>query len=200
MNNILKDKNLEEVKIQLKRSEVKKNTIVKNIYKEYEIYFQIIRKSILDSVEKGIFSIYSDFSIDEKVLNSAELINFLNERISTLIHSKLPLITIEQLKLGTYTDPQEKFLNTNNLKDSSEDKKYKIINYDYVNNSEGDLNNQEFLEFHLNKKSYDYYRSFEEDELLSVNLDEDHNNNSLFEKKVLKKLKIKQNLLIIFLN
>ena len=67
MNNSIKGKNLKEVKIQLKRAENKKNILIKNIYKEYEEYFKIVRKSILTSTKKGIIGIYSEFSISDKV-------------------------------------------------------------------------------------------------------------------------------------
>ena len=46
--------------------------------KEYEIYFQIVRKSIYASAEKGIFEIYSDISNNEKVINLTELNKFFN--------------------------------------------------------------------------------------------------------------------------
>ena len=81
MNNSIKDKNLEEISIQLKRAEIKKFTLIKKINKEYEMYFQIVRELILTSVEKGIFAIYSDLSIDDKTLNSAGLKNFLRYKM-----------------------------------------------------------------------------------------------------------------------
>ena len=84
MNNNIKVKNSNQVTIQLKKAEVQKNILIKKIYKEYEIYFQIVRKSLFQSAEKGIFSIYSDFSINENLLNARELNNFLNKDISLL--------------------------------------------------------------------------------------------------------------------
>ena len=87
MNNSIKESNSKEVKIQLKRAEVQKKILIKNIYKEYEIYFKIVRKSILSSVEKGIFGLFSELSVSEKSLNTEELNNFLHQNISFLVNS-----------------------------------------------------------------------------------------------------------------
>ena len=69
MRNSIKESNSKEAKIQLKRADVKKNILIKKIYKEYEIYFRIVRKSIITSIEKGIFGLYSDISTSDKSLN-----------------------------------------------------------------------------------------------------------------------------------
>ena len=100
MSNSIKGRNSKEVTIQLKRAEIQKNILIKNIYKEYEAYFDIVRKSMLISAKKGIAGIYSNFSISDEALRSKELNLFLNKNISLLINSKLPFITIEQLKLA----------------------------------------------------------------------------------------------------
>ena len=131
MSNSIKGINSKEVKTQLKRVDVQKNVLIENLYKEYEIYFQIVRKNILNSVEKGIFGLYTDLSINDKLLNSKELIKFLNKNISFLINSKLPLITIEQFKLGNATDPHIKLYNANALKDLADSKECQEFNFNY---------------------------------------------------------------------
>ena len=70
MSNSIKGRNSKEVTIQLKRAEIQKNILIKNIYKEYEAYFNIVRKSMLNSVKKGIAGIYSNFSTSDEALNS----------------------------------------------------------------------------------------------------------------------------------
>ena len=84
MNNSIKGKNLNEVTIQIKRAEIQKNILIKNIYKEYEAYFKIVRKSILTSVEKGIVGIYTDTSKRDTVLHSRELNIFLKKILGCL--------------------------------------------------------------------------------------------------------------------
>ena len=191
MNNSIKFRNSKEVTIQLKRAEVQKNILIKNIYKEYEIYFKIIRNSIMYSAERGIFGLYSDLSISDRVLNTSELINFLNKNISLLIHSKLPLLTIEQLKLGDISDPQKQFANLNPLKEFVEFKEYQAFDFDYEN----ELKTNEPLEFHFNNiNSYQYYESHIEDELSSVNLDESYYLNSFSKQNNIKKIKYEKDI------
>ncbi len=170
MSNSIKGRNSKEVTIQLKRAEIQKNILIKNIYKEYEAYFEIVRNSILTSVKKGVAGIYSNFSISDKALNSKELNIFLNKNISLLINSKLPFITIEQLKLGEISDPIKHLVNVNFLKDLVKPKEYQTIRIDYEN----EIIANESIEFHCdnNLNTYEYYETLSEDEIFSVNLDE----------------------------
>ena len=186
MNNSIKCRTSKEVKIQLKRAEVKKNILVKNIYKQYEIYFQIVRKSILTSVEKGISGLYDNLWIKDKVLNANELNNFLNKKISFLIHSQLPLITIEQLKLGEIGSCSNRLIDVDALKELVEFKKFQVIDFDYESNSI----TQEPSEFHCNNYSntYEYYESIGEDTLSSVNLDETKNFYSFAKQNITKEI------------
>ena len=169
MSNSIKGRNSKEVTIQLKRAEIQKNILVKNIYKEYEAYFNIVRKSMLNSVKKGIAGIYSNFSISDKALNSKELNIFLNKNINLLIKSKLPLITFEQLKLSYISDPTKQLVNLNVLKELVKRKEYQTVNIDYDN----EITANESIEFHCdnNLNTYEYYDTFSEDETSSVNLD-----------------------------
>ena len=170
MNNSIKDKNLEEVRIQIKRSEERKNILIKNIFKQYEIYFQNIRNSLYSSVEKGIYALYSDISINDKVLDSKKLINFLNEKISLAIQSKLPFITIEQLRLADNLYSQEELKNVSALEELKEFKEYQTNIFDYAD----DLFNRETFEFQCNYNldKNKYYEFTSKDDLSSVNLDE----------------------------
>ena len=170
MKNSIKGRSLKVVTIQLKKAEIQKNILIKNIYKEYEAYFKIVRKSILTSAVKGIVGIYSDFYISDKALHTRELNLFLNKNISLLINSKLPLITIEQLKLGDISNPIKHLVNVNALKKLVKSKEYETVDIDYEN----ELISNEYIEFHCNNNlnAYEYYENLSEDEISSVNLDE----------------------------
>ena len=161
--------------MQLKRAEVQKKILIKTIYKEYEIYYQFVRKSILGAAEKGLFGLYSELSKNNKTFNAKELTNFFDKNISLLIHSKLPFITIEQLKLTDIGYPSKHPISANSLKELREFKNYQTINFDYEN----DLITEKALEFHCNSDSnrYEYYESISENTLSSVNLDERSNFN-----------------------
>ncbi len=201
MNNYNKERNSKEVKIQLNRAEVKKNILIKNIYKEYENYFRIVRKSILTSTEKGIFSLYSELSRSNsnELLNVKELTNFLNQNINFIINSKLPLLTIEQLKLGDISDPQKKLVNEKVLKelgefkDYQESQEYQGVDFDYENESI----TKESFEFHCNNNlnSYEYYELLSDDEFLSVDLDDNGYLNSFSKQNTLKNIEDKRNII-----
>ena len=181
MSNSIKGRNSKEVTSQLKRAEIQKNILIKNIYKEYEAYFNIVRKSILNSTKKGIAGIYSNFSISDKALHSKELNIFLNKNINLLINSKLPFITIEQLKLADISDPIKKLVNVNVLKELVKPKEYQTVNIDYEN----EIIANESIEIHCDNilNTYDYYETLSDDEISSVNLDESSYLNS-FSKEI----------------
>ena len=185
MNNHFKGINSKEVKNQLKSAEVQKDKLIKNIYKEYELYFKIVRNSLLTSAKKGIFDINSNINTYDKALNSGELNIFLSKNITTLLNSKLPLITIEQLKLGDISDTPKQSANLDFLNEFLESKEYQIVNIDYGNDSIY----RESLEFYCNNNSntYEYYESLNGDELSSVNLDENSYLNSFSNQICLKK-------------
>ena len=185
MNNNIKCRTSKEVKIQLKRAEFQKKILIKNIYKEYEIYYQIVRKSILSSTKKGLIGLYSDLSHNNKKLNAKELTNFFNKKISLLIHSKLAFITIEQLKLEDFGHNSKHLINVNALKELVEFKKYETINFDFEN----DLTSKEALEFHCNDytNTYEYYEPISEGNLSSVNLDARNNSNDFYKENSTKK-------------
>ena len=186
MNNSIKDINLKEVKIQLKRAEIQKNILIKNIYKEYEAYFKIVRKSIYPSAEKGIVGIYTNFSNRDSELDSRELNIFLKKNIRSLINSKLPLITIEQLKLGEISDPIKQLVNVNVLKQLGKSKEYQTVNFDHEN----ELITNESIEFHCNNNlnSNIYYETLSEDEIPSLNFDESNYLNSFSKEICIKKI------------
>ena len=192
MNYSIKGRNSIEVTIQLERAEIQKNLCVKKIYKEYENYFEIVRKFILTSAERGIIGLYSNLCISGKELNKIELKNFLNKNISLLIHSKLPFITIEQLNLSNISDPKNQIVNENAYKDFVKLKEYKTVNFDYETESTA----IELLEFHSNNNSntYEYYESLSEDQLSSLNLDESDYLYSSSEQISIKKIQDEKNI------
>ena len=197
MSNSIKGRNSKEVTIQLKRAEIQKNILIKNIYKEYEAYFDIVRKSILSSAKKGIAGIYSNFSISDKALHSKELNIFLNKNISLLINSKLPFITIEQLKLDDISDPTKQLVNASVIKELVKRKEYQTVNIDYENEKTAN----ESIEFHCdnNLKTYEYYETLSEDEISSVNLDESSYLNSFSKEISIEKIEDGKGLVNAFL-
>lgn len=189
MNNSSKEKRLEEVITQIKRAEVKKNSLIKKIFKEYEIYLTLVRESLLVAVEKGIFSIYSKLSITNKVPSSIELVDFLDKNIRLLIYAKLPLVTIEQLKLIDIQDANKELINVNVIKELVRFNENQTINFD--ENNEFDA--RETLNFNCknNFNTYEYYDSFNKDQFSYINLDESDKSIHLSKEKVSKNIHYK---------
>ena len=98
-----------------------------------------------------------------------------------LINSKLPFITIEQLKLDDISDPTKQLVNASVIKELVKRKEYQTVNIDYENEKTAN----ESIEFHCdnNLKTYEYYETLSEDEISSVNLDESSYLNS-FSKEI----------------
>ena len=72
MNNFNIYVDIDKVNSQLERAEVQKRKLFRNIYKEYELYLDLVRDLIYISVEKGLNHIYSCLKIDDQFLNENE--------------------------------------------------------------------------------------------------------------------------------
>jgi len=161
---------LEEISSQLSRAEVNKNKLLKNIYKEYESYLKLVRELIFTSVEKTIYPFYSDFSINDKTINIKELSTRLENKISYLINSQLPLITIEQLKINDSFNTENLEIDFNSLKEVAEIKHYQKVHLNF----EDSLIAEESFQFSINKdisNSNEYYRSINNENFSSIDLD-----------------------------
>ena len=91
---------LEKINSQLERAEIRKSRLICNIYREYELYLNLVRGLLYVSVEKGLNELFSYLLIKDDYLNADQLFCIFEKKISKLIHTKLPLITVEQLKIN----------------------------------------------------------------------------------------------------
>ena len=64
-NYIDKDK----INSQLERADIQKRILTRNIYREYELYLNLVRDLLYISVEKGLNQIYSYRTINDNFLN-----------------------------------------------------------------------------------------------------------------------------------
>ncbi len=167
---MINDLELEEINSQLSRAEVNKNKLINNIYKEYESYLKLVRELIFTSVEKTIDRFISDFSRNDKTINTKELSNHLENKISYLINSKLPLITIEQLKINDSINTENLEIDFNSFKEVVELKSHQSVQL----NSQDSLIAEESLHFSINQdisNSNEYYRSINNEKFSSIDLD-----------------------------
>ena len=72
MNNFNSCLDIDKINSQLERAEIYKSRLIRNIYREYELYFNLVRDLLYISVEKGFNELYSYLSIKHNFLNANE--------------------------------------------------------------------------------------------------------------------------------
>ena len=91
---------IDKINSQLERGDIQKRVLTRNIYREYELYLNLVRDLLYISVEKGLNQIYSSPTINDNFLNENEFCILLEKKILKLVHDILPLLTVEQLKIN----------------------------------------------------------------------------------------------------
>ena len=72
MNNFKNYIETEKINSQLDRADKQKRILTKNIYREYELYLNLVRDLLFISVKKGLNQIYSYSTINDNLLNENE--------------------------------------------------------------------------------------------------------------------------------
>jgi hypothetical protein len=72
LNNFNNYIDIDKINSQLDRAEIQKRILTKNIYREYELYLNLVRDLLFISVEKGLNQIYSYPRINDNFLNENE--------------------------------------------------------------------------------------------------------------------------------
>ena len=89
-----------KINSQLERADIQKRVLIRNIYREYEFYLNLVRDLLFISVEKGLNQIYSYPTINDNFLNENEFSSLFEKKISKLLFTNLPFLTVEQLKIN----------------------------------------------------------------------------------------------------
>ena len=100
MNNFNNYPDIDKVNSQLERADIQKRILTRNIYREYELYLNLVRDLLHISVEKGLNQIYSYPTINDNFLNENKLYSLFEKKISKLIFTNLPFFTVEQLRIN----------------------------------------------------------------------------------------------------
>ena len=176
MNNLSNRIYIEEINTQLKLADLQKNKLIKNIYKEYESYLQLIREVLFFSVEKGIHGLYSNLPMREFSLCKKRILAFFEKEISLFINSQIPLITIEQLKIRKIVKNFNNNKDINDLKEIKDSKDFLIDNFKLEDN----YSIKDSSEFHINSyifNSSEYYQDEINENFVSLDLDNDYSPN-----------------------
>ena len=168
---------IDKINSQLERADIQKNILIRNIYREYELYLNFIRDMLSISVEKGLNELCNDPSIKNIFLNANEFLCFFEKKIIKLIYSKLTLITVEQLKINKVEKNVNHEVNSHSLGRFPKIKDYKKEKFQY----EDGYQFEESMQFQVSEdisNSSEYYQSDNYDKFVSLDLDKnDHFNN-----------------------
>ena len=176
---------IDKINSQLERAEIQKSRVILNIYREYELYLNLIRDLLYISVEKGLNELFSYRSIKDNFLNPNEPYSIFEKRISKIINAKLPLLTVEQLKINKIEKNIKKEIDLNNLGSSLKTKDNQKEKFQYEDYSKL----EEPMQFQISEdisNTSEYYQAENYEEFVSLDLDKnDHNyylsNNNIIE-------------------
>ena len=175
MNNCIE---IDKIKSQLERAEIQKSRLIRNIYREYELYLNFVRDLLYISVEKGVNELCSYRSIKDNFLTTNEIYSLFEKKISNIIYAKLPLLTVEQLKINKIEKNKKKDINFNSLGSSRKTKDYQKEKFQYEDYSKFD----EPMQFQISEdisNTSEYYQAENYEKFVSLDLDKNHYNNYL---------------------
>ncbi len=191
MNNFNNYIDTDKINSQLKRADIKKRILTINIYREYELYLNLVRNLLYISVEKGINQIYSYPTTNDNFLNENEFCSLLEKKISKLIFTNLPLLTVEQLKINETEKNINKKINFT-IFDSSikimDDQKEK---FQY----EDGFQLKEPIYFEITEdfsNTSEYYQAHNYERFVSLDLDNNQNNNYLSRNNIFENLGVEK--------
>ncbi len=188
MNNFV---DINKIHSQLERADIQKRILIGNIYREYELYLNLVRDLLYISVEKGLNQIYSYPTINNNFLNENEFCDLFEKKISKLIYKNLPLLTVEQLKINEIEKNINKEINFNSLDSSTktkDDQKEKFQNED-------GFQLEEPIQFQITKDistTSEYYEADNYEECVSIDLDNNDHNNYLSNKNIIQNLGVEK--------
>ncbi len=185
MNNFNNYIDIDKINSQLERADIQKTILTRNIYREYELYLNLVRDLLYISVEKGLNQIYSYPTINDNFLNENEVCSLFEKKISKLIFTNLPLLTIEQLKINEIAKNINKEINFTIFDSSIKTKDNQKEKFQY----EDGFQLKEPTQFEISKdfsNTSEYYQPHNYEKFVSLDLDnKDHNNylsnNNIFE-------------------
>ena len=87
MNNFNNYLDIDKINSQLERADKQKKLLIRNIYREYELYLNLIRDLLYISVEKGLNQINNYFTINDNFLDENEIYSLFDKKISKIVYT-----------------------------------------------------------------------------------------------------------------
>ncbi len=191
MNNFNNYIDINKINSQLERADIQKKILTKNIYREYELYLNLVRDLLFISVEKGLNQIYSYPTINDNFLNESEFYILFEKKISKLIFSNLPFLTVEQLKINEIEKNIKKEINFTIFDSSTKIKDDQKEKFQYEDGSQL----KEPTQFKITEdfsNTSEYYQAHNYERFVSLDLDNNHHNNYLYKNNIFENLGIEK--------
>ncbi len=191
MNNFNNYIDKDKINSQLERADRQKRILTRNIYSEYELYLNLVRDLLLISSEKGVNQIYSYQTINDNFLNENEYCSLFEKKISKLIFTNLPFLTVEQLKINEIEKNINKEINFTTFDSSLKTMDDQKEKFQY----EDDFQLKEPFQFEISEdfsNIYEYYQSYNYEKFVSLDLDNNDHNNSLSKNNIFEKLGVEK--------
>jgi len=182
---------IDKINSQLERAEKQKRILIRNIYREYELYLNLIRDLLPISIEKGLNQIYSYPTINDNFLNKNQFSVLFEKKITELIYKNLPLLTVEQLKINEIEKNINKKINFNSFDISTktkDDQKEKFQNED-------GFQLKETTQLEISKEfsnTAEYYQANNYEKFVSLDLDNNDHNYYLSKNNILENLGVEK--------
>jgi len=181
------NKYIDKINSQLERANIQKRILTRNIYREYELYLNLVRDLLFISVEKGLNQIYSYPTSDDYFLNENEFYSLFEKKISKLIFANLPFLTVEQLKINEIEKNIYKEINFTIFDSSTKIKDDQKEKFQY----EDGLQLKDPTQFEITEdfsNTSEYYQAHNYERFVSLDLDKNHHNNYLSKNNIFEKL------------
>ena len=191
MNNFNNYIDIDKINSQLESAEIQKRILTRNIYREYELYLNLVRDLLFISVEKGLNQIYSYPTINDNFLNENESYSLFEKKISKLIYTNLPFLTVEQLKINEIEKNINKEINFTIFDSSTKTKDDQKEKFQY----EDGFQLKEPTQFEITEdfsNSSEYYQAHNYERFVSLDLDNNHHNNYLSKNNIFENLGVEK--------
>jgi len=182
---------IDKINSQLERADIQKRILIRNIYREYELYLHLLRDLLYISVEKGLNQIYSYPKINDNFLNENEFYSLFEKKISKLISTNLPFLTVEQLKINKIEKNINKEINFTIFDSSTKIKDDKKEEYQYQDGFQLKKTTQFEITEDFSNTS-EYYQSHNYEKFVSLDLDNYDHNNYLSKKNIFENLGVEK--------
>jgi len=192
LNNFNNYVDIDKINSQLERADIQKRIITRNIYREYELYLNLVRDLLFISVEKGLNHIYSYPTINDNFLNGNEFYSLFEKKISKLIFANLPFLTVEQLKINEIEKNINKEINFTIFDSSTEIKDDQKEKFQYEDVFQLKEPTQQFQISNDFSNTSEYYQAHNFEKFGSLDLDNNLHNNYLSKNNIFENLGVEK--------